>query len=59
MDTSMYNRKFGNPASKMMVQTAVKKKKKRNGTLVQTGDSGSAMETVINEQPDAFSFDYR
>jgi hypothetical protein len=55
----MYNRKFGNPASKMMVQSAVKKKKKRNGTLVQTGDSGSAMETVINEQPDAFSFDYQ
>ena len=42
-----------------MVQSAVKKKKKRTGTLLQTGDSGSAMETVNNEQPDAFSFDYR
>ena len=42
-----------------MAQSAVKRKKKRNVTLVQTGDSGSAIDTVNNEQPDDISFDYR
>lgn len=54
----MYNQKFGNLGYKMMVKSAGKKKKRRNINQVQTGDSGSAMETVDNEQPDAFSFDY-
>lgn len=58
MDSTMYNQKFGNLGYKMMVKSAGKKKKRRNINQVQTGDSGSAMETVDNEQPDAFSFDY-